>query len=135
MKQKINKLKEKISRREFLLDITKVGAFAGIYGIGKEFNSILNNKVEVNKNKRRMKTIQINDVDLNFEREPLVKPMGFKGGYITEKWQFAALLESESGYQDIGLCSPSILWSDRIVALSHTESAGYAIMFLMLIFR
>ncbi len=132
MKKEVKKIKRELSRREFIHKITKVSMISGIYGINENFSLIPKNKKEINKKNRMLKTIRIKSVNSDFEREPLVKPMGFKGGYITEKWQVAALLESESGYREIGLCSPSVLWSDKDVALSHTESAGYAIIFLML---
>ena len=31
-----------------------------------------------------MKTIRIKRANSDFEREPLVRPFGFKGGYMTE---------------------------------------------------
>ena len=37
--------------------------------------------------------ITIARVGANFEREPLVRPFGFKGGYQSEIWQSATLLE------------------------------------------
>jgi hypothetical protein len=41
--------------------------------------------------------IRIRSVALDFEREPLIRPTGFKGGYLTELWQPVARLESDSG--------------------------------------
>ena len=38
--------------------------------------------------------ITITRVGSQFEREPLIRPFGFKGGYQTEIWQSAAMLES-----------------------------------------
>jgi len=78
-----------------------------------------------------MKTIRISKVNSNFEREALIRPFGFKGGYMTEIWQSAALLESESGNHGIGLCSQSVLWSDASVFASHSESGGNALMYAM----
>jgi hypothetical protein len=46
---------------------------------------------------RGSKPVRIRGVDSNFERERLKRPLGFKGGYMTEKWQIATRLESESG--------------------------------------
>ncbi len=77
------------------------------------------------------KTIKIIDVDSNFEREPLIRPFGFKGGYMREIWQTAALVKSESGLHKIGTCSQSILWSDARVFAAHSESGGNAIMYAM----
>jgi hypothetical protein len=39
------------------------------------------------------KKITIKRADSNFEREPLIRPFGFKGGYMSEIWQTASLLE------------------------------------------
>jgi len=132
MNQEKNKFAKEISRRGFLFDITKLGAMTGIGGISKEFNPILKDKERMSKNNRRLKTVQIRSIDSNFEREPLIRPFGFKGGYMNEKWQVAALLETELGFREIGLCSTSVLWSDADVFASHTESAGNSLMFSML---
>jgi L-alanine-DL-glutamate epimerase-like enolase superfamily enzyme len=77
------------------------------------------------------KKITISKVSSNFEREPLIRPFGFKGGYMTEIWQSAAYMESDSGKHSIGLCSQSVLWSDAAVFASHSESGGNALMYSM----
>ena len=77
------------------------------------------------------KQIKIKTAGSNFEREPLIRPFGFKGGYMTEIWQSASMLESESGIRKVGLCSQSVLWSDASVFASHSESGGNALMFAM----
>jgi L-alanine-DL-glutamate epimerase-like enolase superfamily enzyme len=73
--------------------------------------------------------IKISRVSSNFEREPLIRPFGFKGGYMSEIWQSVAYLESDSGKHSIGLCSQSVLWSDAAVFAAHSESGGNAIMY------
>ncbi|MBN2666421.1 MAG: mandelate racemase/muconate lactonizing enzyme family protein [Bacteroidales bacterium] len=75
--------------------------------------------------------ITISRVGSDFEREPMIRPMGFKGGYLTELWQTAAYLESTSGLHSIGLCTQSILWSDANVFSSNSESGGNALMYAM----
>ncbi len=77
------------------------------------------------------KNIKITEVDSNFEREPLIRPFGFKGGYMKEIWQSAALVKSDSGIHKIGICSQSILWSDAQVFSGHSESGGNALMYAM----
>ena len=77
------------------------------------------------------KTIRITDVDSNFEREPLIRPLGFKGGYIRELWQTAVMVRSESGIHKTGIGSQSILWSDARVFSSRSESGGNALMYAM----
>lgn len=74
--------------------------------------------------------ILIKNVDSVVEKEPLF-PYQFKGGTITENWQIAALLESESGVKKIGLGNQSILWSDANVFAAHSESEGNELMYAM----
>lgn len=75
--------------------------------------------------------ITIKNISANFEREPLIRPFGFKGGYMREIWQTVAGLESANGIRTVGLNSQSILWSDADVFAAHTESAGNSLMFAM----
>ena len=58
------------------------------------------------------KRITVADTGCDFEREPLLRPFGFKGGYLTNVWQSAAMIRSTSGQRGIGLCTHSTLWSD-----------------------
>jgi hypothetical protein len=78
-----------------------------------------------------MKKITIDAVDSNFEREPLIRPFGFKGGYMTEIWQTVAVLRSASGTRKIGLCTQNVLWSDAQVFAAHSESGGNALMYAL----
>jgi L-alanine-DL-glutamate epimerase-like enolase superfamily enzyme len=75
--------------------------------------------------------ITVSGVSSNFEREPLIRPFGFKGGYMKEIWQSVSFLKSASGAHSIGLCSQSVLWSDASVFASHSESGGNALMYAM----
>ena len=83
------------------------------------------------KNVNQLKKIQITGVKSNFEREPLIRPFGFKGGYMTEIWQTASMLKSSSGIAKVGLCSQSVLWSDASVFAKYSESGGNALMYAM----
>ena len=74
--------------------------------------------------------IRIKNVSSNFDRESL-NPYRFKGSQITESWQTAAYLESESGISKVGLATQGVLWSDSKVAAAHSESAGNALMYAM----
>jgi len=76
-----------------------------------------------------IKAVTIADVDSNFEREPLIRPFGFKGGYMSEIWQTLAMVKSASGAEKVGLCTQSVLWSDASVFAGHSEAAGNAIMY------
>jgi hypothetical protein len=77
------------------------------------------------------KEITIDSVDSNFEREPLIRPFGFKGGYMSEIWQTIAYLRSNSGIHKIGLCTQNVLWSDARVFASFSESGGNALMYTL----
>jgi L-alanine-DL-glutamate epimerase-like enolase superfamily enzyme len=77
------------------------------------------------------KRITITGVSSNFEREPLIRPFGFKGGYQTEIWQSAVLLESAAGHHAIGNCTQGVLWSDAHVFANHSETGGSALMYAM----
>lgn len=79
--------------------------------------------------KQMQKPITIAAVDSNFEREPLIRPFGFKGGYMSEIWQTMAMMKSNSGVEKLGLCTQSVLWSDASVFASHSEAAGNALMY------
>ncbi len=75
--------------------------------------------------------IRIVKTDSTFEREPLLRPFGFKGGYMTEIWQTAVRVESDSGLRRAGLGTQSVLWSDAAVFADHAEAAGNALMYAM----
>jgi len=106
-----------ITRRNFIKASALAGA-AGFSGVYSKATSSENSK-----------TIAIQSVNSNFEREPLIRPFGFKGGYITEIWQTACQMQSESGTRKIGLCSQSVLYADPGVFTSYSEAAGNAFMF------
>ena len=75
--------------------------------------------------------LNIHKTNLKFDREPLLKPFGFKGGYLSELWQVIVRLEDESGAIGTGLGTQSVLWSDAGVFGRHTESGGNALMLAM----
>ena len=76
------------------------------------------------------KSIRIAAVSSNFEREPLY-PYRFKGSAITQSWQTAAYLKSDSGTHEIGLATQGVLWSDAKVFAAHSENGGNALMYAM----
>ncbi len=80
---------------------------------------------------RPLKTITVADVACEFEREPMVRPFGFKGGYLTEEWIVSACVKSASGAFGIGLGTQSCLWSDASVFAANSEAGGNAIMFAL----
>lgn len=78
-----------------------------------------------------LKGIRIRYAGSQFEREPLISPFGFKGGYLSELWQTACCLESESGRHAIGLGTQSVLWSDATIFSTHSEAGGNALMYAL----
>ncbi len=75
--------------------------------------------------------IKVNRTNSNFEREPLVRPFGFKGGYISQIWQTVAGMESENNCRAAGLNTQSVLWSDADIFSGYSEAAGNSLMFAM----
>ena len=71
----------------------------------------------------------ITHVNANFVREPLIKPFGFKGGYVADIWQVFAGLTSSEGHTSTGVGVQSVLWSDAGVFAAHSEAGGNALMF------
>ena len=89
MNQYLNKSNGKISRRDFLFTVAAGSSMTGFSPAGG-IRTVMNSEHNKINRKKNMKKITIQSVDSNFEREPLIKPFGFKGGYITEIWQTAA---------------------------------------------
>ena len=76
-----------------------------------------------------LRPLRVVRTDSTFEREPLLRPFGFKGGYMTEIWQAVVRVESASGRSRIGLGTQNVLWSDAAVFASRSEAAGNAVMY------
>jgi hypothetical protein len=116
----------KIDRREFVNYTGKLLALgmAGLTPGARDFAGKTNNMKHLSK-------IRIKNVSSDFEREVLATPYRFKGSAVTECWQTAAWLESESGIHTIGLGTQGILWSDSKVFAEHSESGGNALMYAM----
>jgi hypothetical protein len=75
------------------------------------------------------KEIHIEDTGANFEREALIRPFGFKGGYMKEIWQSASMIKTDGSDKKVGLCTQNVLWSDPNVFSGHSESAANSLMF------
>ncbi len=110
-----------VSRRNFIKTTAIAGA-ATISGIAS---------CSVPGRKKSFKNITIKSVGLKSEKEPLIRPFGFKGGYMTEIWQTANFVESKSGIKKAGLCTQNVLWSDALVFASHSEKDGNALMYAL----
>ncbi|SKB30765.1 L-alanine-DL-glutamate epimerase [Daejeonella lutea] len=77
------------------------------------------------------KIISVTNTQSNFEREPLLRPFGFKGGYLTELWQIASQLQSSSGITKIGIATQSVLYGDADLFTLHSEAGGNALMYVL----
>jgi len=113
-----------LSRREFM---KKSGIITSGALLSGSYSSFLGNNLQ----NRPLKNIVIDHVDSDFEREPLVRPFGFAGGFMTEIWQSASYLRGSSGIHKIGLCTQNVLWSDGKVFAGHSESGGNALMYAL----
>jgi len=98
------------SRRKFIKQTAGISGLA-LTGMHQGF---ANNK---NSDLMKQKRITLNMVSTDFEREPLVRPFGFKGGYMSVR--------------KTGLGTQSILWSDAKVFAMNSEAGGNALMFAM----
>lgn len=109
-----------VSRRQF---VARAGALAGAGVLG------LGSGLRAQGAAARRRPITIARVGANFQREPLVRPSGFKGGYMTEFWQSVARMESGSGATAVGLGTQNVLWCDPTVLDAFTEGGGNSLMF------
>jgi L-alanine-DL-glutamate epimerase-like enolase superfamily enzyme len=78
---------------------------------------------------RELRTIHVAKVALKIEKEPLLKPFGFKGGSLTELWQVVVQLTSSTNHKVVGLSTQSVLWSDEHVFSKHSEQKGNELMY------
>jgi len=113
-----------MNRRNF---IRSAGAIAALGAVGLDQAACTASAL----NRKAMKPFRITATGSNFEREPLIRPFGFKGGYLRELWQSAAMLQGENGLRRIGVCTQNTLWCDAEVFAAHSPAAGDALMFAM----
>lgn len=77
----------------------------------------------------RTKEIKIAAIASAVEKEPLIRPFGFKGGFLTEIWQSVVQLKSQRGSSGIGLGTQSVLWSDPRIFAANSEQQGNELMY------
>ncbi|MEO9891744.1 enolase C-terminal domain-like protein [Aurantibacter sp.] len=111
-----------MKRREF---INKTSAATVLSSIGLPVN--IGASIKASKMQTK---ITIKNTSSNFERESLT-PYRFGGGSVTQLWQSAAWLQSNSGVSKVGLGTQSPLWSDGRVARAHSENGANALMFAL----
>lgn len=74
-------------------------------------------------------SIRISDYLCQFEREPLSRPFGFKGGYMSEMWQvIVSLKNADNKAYRTGLGVQNVLWSDPGFFSRSSEAGGNAAM-------
>lgn len=113
-----------MDRRTFMQDTGR-----GISGLGLSGLALTNRRLC--SAKQEMKPMKITRVNSNFEREPLIRPFGFKGSAMTNVWQTMAMLEADSGIKKVGLGTQNVLWSDSSVFAANSEEGGNALMYAM----
>jgi len=74
------------------------------------------------------KSIQITDSWLRYEKENLIRPFGFKGGYINELWQNVCSLKASNGAQSLGLATQSVLYGDPKIFTRYGEKESNELM-------
>jgi L-alanine-DL-glutamate epimerase-like enolase superfamily enzyme len=109
-----------MNRRNF---ITGAGAFCSLGAISLGGLATIKGS--------ELKKINISEALAEVDKEPLIKPFGFKGGYLTELWQSVVQLRSTTGSTSIGLGTQSVLWSDANLFSSHSETEGNSLMYAM----
>lgn len=71
---------------------------------------------------------KIEDVALAVQREPLRKPLGFKGGFLKELWQPVCRIRAADGTYGVGIGVQSVLWADAGTFAVHTPTGSNAMM-------
>lgn len=107
-------------RRQFIKNAGLIAAFSRC-----NFDLVNDHTISI------MKKITVTHTDSDFEREKLLRPFGFKGGYLTELWQVAAKMDTASGVSRIGIATQSVLYGDADLFAANTETAGNALMYLV----
>ena len=75
--------------------------------------------------------LQVQDYAVNFNREPLLAPFGFKGGYVDEIWHSRVRLTGSGGASYTGRGVQSVLWSDSGLFSCFSAAGGNALMLLV----
>ena len=68
--------------------------------------------------------MKFENVELEIQREPFVRPFSFKGSSFHEKWNLVVRLDDGAGNEAFGIGGLAVLWSDPEVFAAHTEIGG-----------
>ena len=96
-----------MERRTFLRNSGAICLLSPFTSLLSSCNRTPNNKIIISK------------TAFAVEKEPLLNPFGFKGGYLTELWQTIAQVTSSGGNTAVGLGTQSVLWSDSTIFANH----------------
>jgi len=108
-----------MNRRSFVKHAAAIGPLAAL-----SFSNIITDMTEKTK-------IKVVGTSSNFEREPLIRPFGFKGGYLTELWQTAVQLKSADNNKGTGIATQSVLYGDADLFAMFSETGGNALMYAL----
>lgn len=119
------------SRRDFIKK--SLATTGGLWLGGSSLTSVMGNNLSSSTQSKRtnnqLNKILISATTTDFEREPLLHPFGFKGGFLSELWQIVARIQSQNGHHGIGLGLQSVLWSDDHIFSTYPEAGGNAFMY------
>lgn len=73
--------------------------------------------------------IKIQSHNIVYEKEKLIRELGFKGNFLTELWQVAVQVTSDTNTTATGLAIQSILYADAELFAMHSENGGNQLMF------
>lgn len=106
-----------MDRRKFVKGAGLMAAFSAVNLTKLNADSLIGNK-KIN----IVKTASV------YEQEKLIRPFGFKGGYLTELWQTASNISSASGITKTGIATQSVLYGDADLFSLHSEARGNLMM-------
>ncbi|MBN2851448.1 MAG: hypothetical protein JXQ23_01780 [Clostridia bacterium] len=72
--------------------------------------------------------MRVETCKIGYVKEKLIKPFGFKGGYVSDVWQVAVTI-GDSECQATGLSIQSVLWSDAFVFQKYGQEKGDQLMY------
>lgn len=76
--------------------------------------------------------LAISDYRFAYERQPLVRPFHFKGGFFTEKWiNVVKLVMGSPERSVVAIGGNAVLWSDAAVFRAWSEDGGNGLMTLL----
>jgi len=72
--------------------------------------------------------MRISDCKIGYVKENLIKPFGFKGGYVSNLWQVVVTI-GDGQFFATGLSIQSVLWSDAYIFGKYGQEKGDFLMY------